>query len=75
MHKGQRRRTGVKLISVMKAHRLLGRGCKGLLRNVVKTDGVGPSLEDLPVVREFPDVFPDEILGMPPLERRSSVST
>jgi hypothetical protein len=23
-------------------------------------------LEDIPVVNEFPDVFPDDLLGMPP---------
>ena len=23
-------------------------------------------LEDIPVVREFPDVFPDDLLGLPP---------
>jgi len=31
----------------------------------VKTDGAGPSLEDISVVREFSDVFPDEIPDMP----------
>src|SRR3954466_15677513 len=25
-----------------------------------------PKLEDIPVVREFPDVFPEELSGMPP---------
>jgi hypothetical protein len=24
-----------------------------------------PSLEEIPVVREFPDVFPDDLPGMP----------
>jgi len=67
VHKGQRPRTEVKLISVMQAHRLLVRGCEGFLCNVVKTDGIGPSLEDIPVVGEFPDMFLDEIPGMPPL--------
>ena len=23
-------------------------------------------LEDIPVVREFPDVFPDDLIGLPP---------
>ena len=25
-----------------------------------------PDLEDIPVVRDFPDVFPEELPGMPP---------
>ena len=66
MHKSQRQKIGVKSIYVMKAHRLLGRGCEGFLCNIVKTEGTGSSLEDIPVVRKFPDVFSDEISSMPP---------
>ena len=40
---------------------------QGLLCHVMRTEDVEPSLEDIPVVREFPDVFPDEIPGTPPL--------
>jgi len=29
-------KSGVKLVIVMKAHKLLGRGCEGFLRNVQK---------------------------------------
>ena len=58
---------GTKLVSVMRAHKLLGRGYEGFLCHVVKTKEAGPSLEDILVVREFPYVFPDEILEMPPL--------
>src|ERR1041385_7334661 len=28
-----------------------------------------PDLEDIPVVRDFPDVFPEELPGMPPDRR------
>jgi len=57
---------GVKLISVMKARKLLGREYEGFLCKVVTTKGAEPSLEDILVVKEFPDVFPEEIPGMPP---------
>ena len=40
---------------------------RGIPCNVVQTEGARPSLEDIPVVRGFPDVFSDEIPGMPPL--------
>jgi len=33
----------------------------------VKIEGAGPSLENIPVVMEFSDVFPDKIPSMPPL--------
>jgi len=58
---------GIKLVSVMRAHKLLGKGCEWFLRHVVKTEDAGPSLDDIPLAREFPDVFSDEIPGMPPL--------
>jgi len=33
----------------------------------VKTEATELSLEDIPIVREFPNVFPEEMSGMPPL--------
>jgi len=58
---------GIKLVSVMRAHKLLGKRHEGFLCHIMKTEDVGPSLEDIPVVKEFLDVFPDEIPRMPPL--------
>jgi len=58
---------GVKLVTMMRARKLLSKGCEGFLCHVAKTEDAGPSLEDIPVVREFPDVFSDEIPGIPPL--------
>jgi len=37
------------------------------LCHAVSTEDAKSSLEDIPVVKEFPDVFPDEIPGMRPL--------
>ena len=34
---------------------------------MVKTEVAEPSLEDIPIMEEFLDVFLVEILGMPPL--------
>jgi len=33
----------------------------------VETEAAKPSLQDIPVVPEFPNVFSEEIPGMPPL--------
>jgi len=56
---------GIKLVS--RAHKLLGKRYEGFLCHAVKTESAGPSLEDIPAVREFPEIFPDEIPGMSPL--------
>ncbi|GFY87070.1 hypothetical protein Acr_05g0007090 [Actinidia rufa] len=49
------------LISSMKANRLFGREVKHFYVSVIDTHASPPSLEDIHVVREFPDVFPDEL--------------
>jgi len=67
VHRGQRPRMGVKLVLVMKARKLLGKGCERFLCHVVKTKGAESSLEDILMVKEFSDVFSDEIPRMPPL--------
>ncbi|GFS41553.1 hypothetical protein Acr_00g0075070 [Actinidia rufa] len=49
------------LISSMKARRLIQKGSQAFLCSVVDTHVSPPTLEDIHVVREFPDVFPDEL--------------
>ncbi|KAI5344007.1 hypothetical protein L3X38_011884 [Prunus dulcis] len=46
--------------------RLLRNGCSGYLAHVVDIRDNGLQLEDIPLVREFPDVFPEDIPGLPP---------
>ncbi|BBH09104.1 hypothetical protein Prudu_021513 [Prunus dulcis] len=41
--------------------RLLRNGCSGYLAHVVDIRDNGLQLEDIPLVREFPDVFPEDI--------------
>ena len=67
VHRGQRSIMGIKLVSVMRARKLLGKGSEGFLCHVAKTEDAGPSLEDIPAVKEFSNVFSDEIPGIPPL--------
>ncbi|CAL8113745.1 unnamed protein product [Prunus armeniaca] len=54
------------LISAMMARWLLRKGCSGYLAHVIDTQDNGLRLEDIPVVREFPDVFLEDLLGLPP---------
>ncbi|GJS48519.1 putative reverse transcriptase domain-containing protein [Tanacetum coccineum] len=56
----------VKLISAMKARTLISHGCQGFLASVMDTSLESPNIENLSVVREFTDVFPDELPGLPP---------
>ncbi|KAL5545301.1 hypothetical protein UlMin_009085 [Ulmus minor] len=55
------------MISVMKASKLLTNGCVGFLANIVDTTQKEKmKLEDVPVVNEFKDVFPEDLPGIPP---------
>ncbi|KAA0067484.1 ty3-gypsy retrotransposon protein [Cucumis melo var. makuwa] len=53
-------------ISAMKASKLLSQGTWGILASVVDIREPEVSLSSEPVVREYPDVFPDELPGLPP---------
>ena len=45
---------------------LLQKGCKGYLAHVVDTCSSEVRLEDVPVGRDFLDVFLDDLPGLPP---------
>ncbi|KAL2226403.1 UNVERIFIED_CONTAM: Transposon Ty3-I Gag-Pol polyprotein, partial [Sesamum indicum] len=54
------------LIYVVTAFNLIKEGCEAYLASVHDTMKVSPGVLDVPVLREFPDVFPDELPGLPP---------
>ena len=54
------------LINAMTASKMLRKGCQGYLAFVVDRRQEGTRLEDIPIVKEFPDVFLDDISGLPP---------
>ncbi|KAL0410911.1 UNVERIFIED_CONTAM: Retrovirus-related Pol polyprotein from transposon [Sesamum latifolium] len=41
-------------------------GCEAYLAHVIDTKKVNPMLEEIPVVRDFPKVFPNDLPGLPP---------
>ena len=54
-------------VSTMKVRKWLTNGCNGLLTNVVDTTKKEKAkLEDVPIVNEFIEVFPEEFPGLPP---------
>ncbi|XP_070660577.1 uncharacterized protein [Malus domestica] len=61
-------RNGVRhgVISTVRAKRLLSKVCQGYLADVVLNDNAPSSVDDVRVVRHFPDVFPDDLHGLPP---------
>ena len=64
--RGIRREIAPSLINAMTASKMLRKGCQGYLAFVVDRRQEGTQLEDIPIVKEFPDVFPDDISSLPP---------
>ena len=62
--KGQRQTK--EFLTMMQTKRLLRQGCEAYLAYVIDVQSEAPKLEDVPVVNEFPDVFPEELPGLPP---------
>ena len=62
---GIRRELSSNMISAMTAQIMLRKGYQGYLAYVVETGNEGTLVDEILVVREFPDVFPDDIAGLP----------
>ena len=64
--RGIRREIAPSLINAMTASKILRKGYQGYLAFVVDRRQEGTRLEDIPILKEFPDVFPDDISSLPP---------
>ncbi|KAL0551602.1 hypothetical protein IC582_010691 [Cucumis melo] len=63
--RGMRKAVSRSLISVLKAEKLLRKGCTAFLAHIVVVQREKLKPEDVPVVKEFLDVFPDDLSGFP----------
>ncbi|KAA0067821.1 reverse transcriptase [Cucumis melo var. makuwa] len=64
--KGEGSRSLPQVISAMRASKLLSQGTWSILASVVDTREVDVSSSSEPVVRDYPDVFLEELPGLPP---------
>ena len=53
-------------MTTMKASKMLQKLYQGYLAYAIEVRDSGSRLEDIPVVREFSDVFPEDLTGIPP---------
>ncbi|VFQ84384.1 unnamed protein product [Cuscuta campestris] len=61
-------------MSYMQAKRLIRKKCEAFLCHVRDTRKETPEQKDIPTVCDFPDVFPDDLLGLPtPKEMEFSI--
>ena len=62
---GVRKILSSSMMSMMMARKMLRKSYPGYLAYAVEVRDDDMRLEDIPVVREFPDVFPDDLPGLP----------
>ena len=48
------------------ARTMVQKGCEAYLAYVINTKKAKPSLSDIPTVSDYPNVFPEELSGLPP---------
>ena len=62
---GDRRILPLCVISTLEAKRLLHKGCEAYLAHVIDKSLSKVTMENVPVVCEFPNVFPKDLLCLP----------
>ncbi|KAJ9541742.1 hypothetical protein OSB04_028248 [Centaurea solstitialis] len=63
---GEKPKRDIKIVSYMKMRSHLRKECVTFLAHVVDKEAKEKQLQDILVVREFPEVFPEELPGLPP---------
>ncbi|KAJ9564382.1 hypothetical protein OSB04_000348 [Centaurea solstitialis] len=63
---GDRRNRQTSLISMLKARKCVKKGCQSFLAYVIDSKKEKSVIETIPVVSEFPEVFPDDLTSLPP---------
>nr|GEW24368.1 hypothetical protein [Tanacetum cinerariifolium] len=56
----------LKVVSYIKARKYIERGCHLFVAHVTEKEPKEKLLEDVPVMCDFPEVFPDDLPGLPP---------
>jgi hypothetical protein len=63
---GEKPRRSLNLIACMKAAKCLRKGCYAFLVHIVKKEMEERRIQGVPVVCDYPDVFPEELPILPP---------
>ncbi|GJX52233.1 putative reverse transcriptase domain-containing protein [Tanacetum coccineum] len=67
--RGDQSKTRLNLISCIKTKKYISRGCQVFMIQVMEKKADEKRLEDISVVKEFSDVFPEDLPGIPPVRQ------
>ncbi|GKB17124.1 hypothetical protein Tco_0851047 [Tanacetum coccineum] len=62
---GDKNNSRLKIVSCIKAQKYIEKGYELFLAQVTEQESKEKRLEDVPVIRDFPEVFPDKLPGLP----------
>ncbi|GKC25608.1 putative reverse transcriptase domain-containing protein, partial [Tanacetum coccineum] len=63
---GDRNNSRLKIVSCIQAQKYIEKGCELFLAQVTEQESKEKRLEDVPVIQDFPEVFPEELPRLPP---------
>ncbi|KAI3797465.1 hypothetical protein L1987_32722 [Smallanthus sonchifolius] len=66
---GEKPCKGLKLMSCITAQRYIRKKCMVFLAHVIQKEDKKKGVQDIPIIREFPEVFPDDLPGLPPVRQ------
>nr|GFA22431.1 putative reverse transcriptase domain-containing protein [Tanacetum cinerariifolium] len=66
---GDRNQSRLKIISCIKARKYIDNGCELFLAQITGTVSKEKRVEDVPVICDFPEVFPEDLPGLSPPRR------
>ncbi|KAC9449874.1 hypothetical protein E3N88_45822 [Mikania micrantha] len=66
---GELKKPPLKMINVMKAQKFLRKGYSAFLASIVDTKAEKSKIEEIPIVREYSEVFPEDLPGLPPVRQ------
>nr|GEZ62045.1 putative reverse transcriptase domain-containing protein [Tanacetum cinerariifolium] len=64
--KGDRGASRLKIVSCIKAIKFIDKGSQLFVVHVTEKEPQEKRIEDVPVIQDFPEVFPDDLPGLPP---------
>ncbi|KAI3811029.1 hypothetical protein L1987_20744 [Smallanthus sonchifolius] len=66
---GEKPCKGLKLMSCTTAQKYLRKKYVAFMAHIVQKDVKKKSIQDIPIIRDFPEVFPEDLSGLPPVRQ------
>ncbi|KAI3685709.1 hypothetical protein L6452_34966 [Arctium lappa] len=66
---GEKSERNFKIVSCMKMRKYLKKGSNAFLAHVIDKEMKEKHIQDFPIVRDFPEVLPEDLPGLPPLRQ------